>query len=274
MNANPARAYLKRVKALDDEMHNCFSVSDACAGIPSPTSAHYYASLLFTSLCTRALSLNILIPHSEWGVKKVEHWDFSSAAGLVRSILEVRLAFFYLCIEKCDEDEWNCRWNLFNLHDCTSRIHLFQQISNNEKHLSSFEEQAEELRQRLLGNRFFLNLDQKHRKKLMKGKTAHLSSLEEIAGRAGVELKKFRLLYKLFSSHIHGLPLSFYRMAELNRGRGVYSESEENWTSLCIEFAISLLATARMEMTTLFAVHLKSIIARLKIHDSAIRDRP
>ncbi len=244
--------YRERVEALDNAVRHCIAVSHACAGIPAPTGAHYYASLLFTSLCTRGVSLAVLVPHSPWAKKEIEHWDFASAAGIVRAILEVRLAFFYLCVEPVSAEEWDCRWNLFNLHDCTSRIHLFQDIPGGEQDIAGFLKLAEELRQRLAANAFFLALPPKQQKHLLSGRYAYLSPLEDIAKRAGVGPHSFRWLYRLFSAQVHGLPLSFYRMGEQNRSRGVHSEAEEGYTSLCVSFAVTLLVRARDEMKTLF----------------------
>lgn len=248
----PSTQYRERVEVLDSVVQHCIAVSRACAGIPSPTGAHFYASLLFTSLCSRALTLAIVAPHSRWAKKKIEHWDYSSIAGIVRSILEVRLSFFYLCVEKCSQDEWDCRWNLFNLHDCTSRLQLFQDMPGQEKQVEGFEKQAVELRAHLNTNLFFNGLPEGQRNKLIKGGNAYLCSLEEIAVNAAVDLRTFRLLYKLFSSQVHGLPMSFYRMNELNRGRGVHSESEEFYARLCLSFATVLLTAARDEMKNLF----------------------
>ena len=248
----PSPHYRERVQGLDNVVRNCITLSQACAGFPAPTSAHYYASVLFTSLCTRGVSLAILAPHSPWSTKIVEQWDFSSMAGIVRSILEVRLTFFYLCSEPCSSEEWECRWNLFNLHDCISRFELFRDSSGEAKQLDGFSRQAHELRSRLNANPFFMGLPQKQRNKLIKGRDAYLSSLQDIAVRARIDLSTFRWLYRLLSAQVHGLPMSFYRMGQQNRGRGVFSEAEEGYTSLCISFAISLLVAARDEMRAFF----------------------
>lgn len=245
--------YDEQVAALDEAIRESIAVSHACAGIPAPTGAHYYASVLFTSLCTRAVSLAILVPRSKWSTHKVvEHWDFASVAGIVRSLLEVRLALFYLAIEKCSGDEWNCRWNLFNLHDCTSRIRLFEAMPGAEEDLAGFQEQAADLRARLLGNPFFMRLPAKQRNRLINGGHAYLHSLEEIGSRAGIDVEAFRLMYRLFSNQAHSFPISFYRMGEQNRGRGVHSTAEEGYTLWCIELAVSLLNAARDEMKALF----------------------
>lgn len=179
-------------------------------------------------------------------------------AGIVRSILEVRLAFFYLGIEQCSKDEWDCRWNLFNLHDCTSRIYLFEEMDNTTEQLGGFRTQAEELRSRLHDNAYFQSLEVKRRNRFLSGNHAYLSSLEEIGVRAGVDLRTFRWLYRLLSSQVHGLPMSFYRMSE-NRGRGVHSGVEEDYTNLCLSLCLSLLVAARDEMTNLFAPLLASV---------------
>ena len=52
------------------------------------------------------------------------------------------------------------------------------------------------------------------RKKFLHGKSAFMQPLERIAERAKVDVHSFRWLYKFFSSHVHGYPLSFYRMGE------------------------------------------------------------
>jgi len=87
---------------------------------------------------------------------------------------------------------------------------------------------------------------------------AYLHSLEEVASRAGIEVNEFRLIYKLFSSQVHGLPLSFYRMAEQNRGRGIHSESEEGYTVLAMDMATQILEAARAEMHALFDENIAS----------------
>ena len=253
MGAKPSPEYYERIKALDSVVRECISVSREFADIKSPTGGHYYASVLFSSLCTRAVTIIMMAPHSLWARRKLENWDYSSMAGIVRSLLEVRLAFHYLCAERIDQEEWNCRWNLFNLHDCTSRIHLFQEMPDNEENLTGLEAQAEDLRQRLQTNSHFHTLPESRQRELLRGKTAYLSSLEDIGVKAGVDIHTFRWLYKLFSSQVHGLPMSFYRNGEQNRGRGVHSETEEQYTSLCLSFALTLLVGARDEMRAIFA---------------------
>jgi hypothetical protein len=57
--------------------------------------------------------------------------------------------------------------------------------------------------------------------------------------KAGIEKETYRWLHILFSSHVHGLPMSYFRMGGDNeeRGRGLPSPIEEGYTSLCLSMA-------------------------------------
>lgn len=250
--------YKERIKAFESILSDCLNVSRNCAGIPAPSGAHFYASVLFTTLCARGVSFAILAPGTSWSKKITDHWDYASLAVLVRSLLEVRLAFFYLCIEQTTQNEWDCRWNIFNLHDCTARIHLFEEMDPNSADIPGFQAQAAELRGRLNSNAFFLTLPASDQRKFLHGKSAFLAPLETVAAAAGVEVQHFRWLYKFLSSHVHGLPLSFYRAGQFDeRGRGVHCEIEDNYGCLCVSFALTLLVAARDEMEALFSPHVK-----------------
>lgn len=250
---NPGKEYFERLEAFDSVLRECMHLSNSSAGIRSPSSKHFYASVLFTALISRSASLAILLPFSPWAEKLIEHWDYASVMGIVRTMLEIRLTFFYLCIEECDEEEWRCRWNTLNLHDCLARKRLFEAMDSTEK-ATEFVEQAEELRGRFRENKHFKSLPQGLQKNILNGKTAYLSPLEEISGRAGLNISQFRWIYIFFSSHVHALPMSFYRMGPdfKDRGRGVFSEVEERYTQLSISLAINLLVRSRDEFRLLF----------------------
>jgi hypothetical protein len=254
LGAEPSETYLERVNGLDNIVRECMHISQDYAGIKSPSGKHFYASVLFTALCSRAVSLLTLVPHTPWASKIIEHWDYASVAGITRTILELRLAFHYLCAEACSQDEWDCRWNIFNLHDCTSRRRIFEATEGGAEQVEGFTAQAEELRDRLRANPFFQSLPAKSQKNLLHGQTAYLMPLEDIGERVGVDKQTFRWLYVLLSSHVHGLPMSFYRIGEGDeeRGRGLPSPTEESYTCLFLSFSMSLLAGARDELHELF----------------------
>jgi len=267
LEPEPSEHYLETLKMLDNVVRECIHVSQGYGGIPSPHGRHFYASVLFTGMVTRGVSLLMLAPHSPWTSKLIEHWDYSSMTGISRTMIELRIAFYYLCTEECSEDEWYFRWNLFNLHDCTSRIRMFEALGEAEhiegleeqsggfkEQAESFKAQAEELRERLTSSPFFETIDERKRKKLLHGQTPYLYILEDIAERAGIEKPIFRWLYVLFSSHVHALPMSFYRLGDdyPERGRGLPSKSEEGYSSLCLSLSGTLLAYTRDELNALF----------------------
>lgn len=173
--------------------------------------------------------------------------------GIARTMLELRAAFHYLCTDPCESDEWYCRWNLFNLHDCVARIRLFDAQGDSDQ-VAGLMVQAEELRERLRQNQFFQSLDPKRHKKLLHGQTAYLFSLEAVLERAGLPTETFRWLYVLFSTHVHALPMSFYRIGDDNeeRGRGLPSPAEESYSQLCLSLATSLLIATRDDIHQLF----------------------
>jgi hypothetical protein len=242
--------YTETLNVLDNVVRDCMGVSRRYAGIISPTGKHFYASVLFTSLISRGVSLAILAPHSPWADKMIEHWDYASAAIITRTMIELRAAFHYLCVDPCSEEEWQCRWTLLCLHDCVTRRRLFESYSGASDDGPQFELQAEEFRDRLRSNGHFVLL--KNQKKLLNGQTAYLLPIEEMAERAGIEKNHYRFLHVMFSSHIHGLPLSYFRMGEQERGRGLPSPIEETYTSVCLSCAASLLAGTRDELHVLF----------------------
>jgi hypothetical protein len=129
----------------------------------------------------------------------------------------------------------------------------------NEEQVQGFEVQADELRNRLRSNSHFLTLSLGQRNKYLNGQSPYMLSLEEIGVRAGIQLAEFRWLYVFLSSHVHGLPMSFYRMGIPEgdgRGRGIPTPTEENYTAMCLSLAASLLTRTKAEVHDLFRSHI------------------
>ena len=242
--------YSESLNVLDNVVRDCMGVSRRYAGIQSATTKQFYASVLFTSLISRGISLAMLAPHSPWASKLIEHWDYASAAVITRTLIELRAAFHYLCVDACSEEEWQCRWILLCLHDCISRKRLLDSHPGTSGDAPLFDLQADELRDRLRSNTHFVTL--KHQKKLLNGQTAYLFPIEDMVEKAGLEKNSYRLLNVLFSSHVHGLPMSYFRMGEQERGRGLPSPVEEGYTSICLSCAASLLASTRDDIEHIF----------------------
>ena len=230
----PSEHFRETAARYCDLVVDCIQTSHKYAGIRSPTGSHFYASALFTVICSRAVAVLKLVPETTKEDALEAPWDYGAIAVLARALLEARLSFYYLGIEAISEDEWYCRWNLMCLHDCCARERLFEVIPSPDadSQVAGFQAQADELRQRLNSNAHFISLAPGPRKKLLNGGDAYLYSLEEIGSRVGIEVEQFRMFYRMLSSQVHSLPLSFFRMDEGNRGRGVHSEFEESFILL------------------------------------------
>ncbi len=251
----PSEGYLETLDVLDNIVRDCSHVSRCHGGILTLHGREYFASLLFTAMVTKSVSLISLAPFSPWADKLMEHWDYASLTGIARSLMELRLTFYYLCVDDVPEAEWQCRWQLFNLHDCTSRLRLFKAqaaMSDEDQsdEIGQFEATAEELRQDLAANVYFGGLPEKQRKALLKGEKAYLLALEEIANASGFGREKYRFFNVLLSSHVHSLPMSFYRIGD--RGRGLPSPVEEGYTTMMLSLAAALLTAARDEFLEVF----------------------
>ena len=242
--------YKKYLTTLD----KCKISSKNKAGIPSPTSSHYYASLIFTKLCTSGISLLSICPPPKKIGKNV-HWDCASAATLTRAIVETYLVFFYLCIEDCEPNEWQARWRLLNLHDHMSRLKMFKAMDDSGGELALFEANTDEVRSDLEKTEYFQGIPEKQRKHYLKGHNAFFKSQDELIESAGGSVDEFRFRYRFLSNHAHSFPMGFYRMAESGRGAGVESEVEIGYTGLYLEWATECLEKAQSEFTKKWTSH-------------------
>lgn len=239
------KIYERFIATLD----RCKNTSSEKAGIPSPTSSHYYSALIFTKLCTSAVSLLSICPPPK-KIGKSVHWDCASAATLTRSIVEAYLVFYYICIEECEEKEWQARWRLLNLHDHMSRLKMFKVMEDAGDQVKQFEEYTPTVQSDLEKTEFFQALSEKQRNHYLKGNNAFFKSQDELIESAGGSVKEFRFRYRFLSNHAHSYPMGFYRMAESGRGAGTESKCEIGYTGLCLEWTTKCLEKAQSEFVS------------------------
>lgn len=110
----------KYIAAVD----HAVTLSHKTAGHPADFPRQYWASVLFTRLCSAATSVLHLCPGSP-ADSTGTFWDFSSLAPLVRSLVQTALMLFYLGTEVVQEDESRARELIMQLRDCAERLHLF-----------------------------------------------------------------------------------------------------------------------------------------------------
>jgi hypothetical protein len=235
-------------------LDDCEQMSKKYAEIPSPTSAHFYASLIFTKLCVSSMTaLSICPPPKKLGRDAL--WDCASVASLTRGIIETYLLLFYLCIEKCDKTEWEGRWKLMNLHDHMSRLKMFKVAENSDEQVVQFEGYTDEVKSDLKNTDYFKTLDEKQKKHFLKGNTAFFKSQDEIVKASGGSVDEFRFRYRFLSNHTHSYPMGFYRMAENGRGTGVESTSEVAYSGMCLSWIAEYLTIAKNDFEALWAPH-------------------
>jgi len=261
MAYNLSKKYKTLSEKLNRAIDSCINLSGKYGGIKSATGSHFYASALFALLTTRSISLRKLLPKQNPKTVSDFHWDYGSVCTLMRSLLETRLAFHYLGIELCSDDEWKCRWAIFCLHDDASRSKMLEGIAPSNftpEEQTEYNENMSQHRAELQANKFFSNLKPSDQRHYLQGKQAYIYPLEEIASRCGLTIQHFRFFYTFLSQQAHVLPISYFRMADGNRGRGIHSNLEEQYHIMCIALLLSLLESSAEEMDAKFTSALQN----------------
>lgn len=243
--------YSHSINQFEKELKECLNSSKQYEGIEAPEGLHFYASVLFTRICVIGMSILRLSNGNSYSLSKLDHWDYASVASLTRNLIDCLNTFLYLCEQNLSTKEWECRWNVFNLHDAMTRKKIFE-FRNSPNEASDAAVHADEIRDRLKNNLYFTELSEKQQTHYLKGNTAFLLSKEEIVQRNGGDKDEYLGIYKFLSVQTHSFPMNFYKMGEVERGRGIHSEVEEEYTSMCIELATSHLYAARIKYNKVF----------------------
>ena len=225
--------------------------SHKTAGHPSDSARQYWASVLFTRLCSISISILHLSPGSPAN-RNGRHWDFSSLAPLFRNVVRASLTLFYLGTEVVGDDEATSRVLVMQLWDCTERLRLFQNLRASADEIHSFEREAEGLRNNLSSNSYFAGLPAPLRESIEKGEIATILNDDQILDRLGILDSAERGLLSFISSHADLSPLAFYRTGAQNRGRGEENETDVQYTAMALDLASAFIIRADADMRTLF----------------------
>lgn len=160
-------------------------------------------------------------------------WDYSSMFSLTRNIMECYQTLFYLCSQDVSDDELYARKKLFDIHDFKSRKKIFS-FTNDEINNFAIEQ---DLISKICETEYFKQLDDKRQKYFLKGENAFFISREDLEEQMGNDKNTFKSLYKLFSSNTHSFPMGFYGMLEGERGTGVGTDVEINYSALALEIS-------------------------------------
>jgi len=244
-------AYISTLDNFTLTLEKAMNTSYASTGLQCGN-RRYWASILFTRLCTFSTSILALCPGSKLNPKGL-HWDFGSIATLTRNLFECGLTFFYLGIEDVTEEEMNVRLMVMDLHDCTARIRMSRDLVRNEIGCKVYEEAIEKLTKKLNMDTFFGTLPVSVQKSVLKGQRACIYTQDEILIRIGEDASWSRAFYHFLSSHTHSLPVGFSRMADHNRGHGGENDIEKCYISMALDFCTKNLNRSTADMQKAFS---------------------
>jgi hypothetical protein len=159
---------------------------------------------------------------------------------------------FYLGTEAVGDDESRARVFVMELCDCKERLRFFKNAGASDQQIHRFEAASDDIRTRLSANIFFARLPAKMQKRLRKGATASIDTLDEILDRMGVLNQKERALLDFIYSHADLSPLSYCRTGENNRGRGEENDVDKQYIATAVEIACDFVNRASADMQILF----------------------
>lgn len=239
--------------SLTQALITAMSVSQATRGLPSNVQAReYWASVLFSRLCSFASSMHKLMPLSAANLYGTVY-DFGSVAALCRSIFEANVAFVYLCNHKLTPTEYDMRLRLVQLHDCTRRPEILRKIGGQPDD-DWFNGQAALLREDLIGNIEFRKIDARRQNELLKGRTPYHLSQDDIILEEGCNTVAIRGIYEFLSSHTHSFPFSYWRTPEHgDRGTGKENSVEKGYLAIAAQLGTAILVSSTEEMKKVFS---------------------
>ncbi|MCP2091304.1 UNVERIFIED_ORG: hypothetical protein J2Y81_007391 [Paraburkholderia sediminicola] len=242
--------YVTALNEFDSAICEAVAVSQAASG--RFVEAHKgHATKLFTRLCAHGIALIRAVPLTRWVKSDHWSWDFSCAAPHVRAILEGYQLFSYIIETPESTEEWSAKINIMHLNDCMRRIKLFTGLESRDQ-VASLSVQADELRERLLKNDFFLSMPEPKRKRFLAGEYLMIDSRDERLNKLGIAPKTFSVLWDLLSQNTHILPLSFYRLEPNGRGTGLENVSDRNYLTRFLTIAAETMEEATNLMVGAF----------------------
>ncbi len=242
--------YKERLKAFDAAVCEAIAVSQASANkIEKP--AVGYSTHVFARICAHAQALVIAAPKSRWVERSFEIWDASSVAPHARSILEGYLLFRYLADAPDDLDVQRAFVQVMHLYDCKKRISILPHILPTEDILG-FKEQAKEISERLLNNRYFSGLDPSLQKRLLTGQWLMITSRHDLISDIGLDQEVFNFFWNYLSQYTHVLSFTFYRIEPNGRGTGLQNDFDRGALCVILEFCTDLLIAAVDRICELF----------------------
>lgn len=97
----------------------------------------------------------------------------------------------------------------------------------------------------------FASLDSGIQKQILKGNTAMTTTHEWIAKKFPIDIRLYKLIYRLTSNHVHSNPLSYLKQSNI-KGRGLPGEYEVGYFKMLLEVINVYIAFVCVKHTELF----------------------
>lgn len=177
-------------------------------GLNSPTRRLQLSTITLAKIIDNSYSILRLIPSSSFNDNNLDYFDFPSIASLCRDLIEACNLSWYLSFEKISKEEEDLRFDLYDLHDTTELLKIFNFLKFSISEIQYLTNQQEELLNKVKKNPEFLKLNIDNRKKILNNKQAGLYTQFGIAEERKINLDTFNGIYKLLSNQTHTFPSS------------------------------------------------------------------
>lgn len=232
------------------------AVCEACAvsqsvGVQMADAYIGWSTHVFARMCIHANILIANVPESRWAKKDYPFWDLSLVASHTRALLEADYLFYYLSKKPVSDEEWSAKINVMHMNDCVKRIEFFTALGE-QGQVDGFNQQRDEITQRLENNSVFQSLDSSTKKRCLNGKALTIANRDDLLTEMGVDTKEFKIIFDLLSHYTHILPMSYYRMEGNGRGTGNYNEVDMSYITLSMQWSTDVIVKCTDKMVELF----------------------
>lgn len=218
-------AYIEARTSFRIAVEQAVSISVSINGVKSNSGREYWSSVIFSKLVLSAMTLDKIAPINP-NENSVELWDLGSICTLARGLAENYLILHWLCFETAEKELWDLRITLLTLCDNRSRFRLVDEVEG-EPASDCFEQAQLNVSKDLSKNPIFASYDEKRKRALIKADKLPFIHDEVIAS-LPIDPVLFRKFYRYLSAFVHTNTISFFRMAEQNRGSGEFNHYDAN----------------------------------------------
>jgi hypothetical protein len=164
---------------------------------------------MLAKICTLAMSVQDLFRGHE--ARRLVVMDHIGIAALCRTIIESCVMYWYLT-EEVDEEEWEFRFKVLQIHDTTSRVRYFKTIDQEEA--DKQRDILKALRAELVEMPPFKKRKLENRDKLRGGQEVYVNGMRSVVGSMNFDHRYYDGMYHYLCAYTHALPFSYFRDKE------------------------------------------------------------